>query len=112
MRNKIVVAIARELCAFIWAFCATRAVICKSMNILSKRPKGRFGSERGTTFPAFPPDFKGGCDLCMRIPVHPVPTMRSVFLSVSPLLACFPAKVPDCAEKWDIDLLACPAAED
>jgi polyphosphate kinase len=46
----------------------------------------------------------------MRIPVHPVPTMRSVFLSVSPLLACFPAKVPDCAEKWDIDLLACPAA--
>ena len=48
----------------------------------------------------------------MRIPVHPVPTMRSVFLSVWPLLTCFPAKVPGCAEKWDTDLLAGPPAED
>ncbi len=52
MRNKIVVAIAREL----WALpsCALRAVICKSINILSKQPKGRIPHERGTTFPRNP----------------------------------------------------------
>ena len=36
-------------------FCATRAVICKSMNIVSKRPKGRIGRSREPRFPATTP---------------------------------------------------------
>jgi transposase len=54
-RNKIVVTIARELCAFIWALLRNQSSYLQSVNILSKRPKGRIGTSGEPRFPATPP---------------------------------------------------------
>ena len=65
MRNKIVVAIARELCAFIWALLRNQSCYLQSDEHPKQAASGpKSPHERGTTFPRNPSS-KGNSKLAL-----------------------------------------------